>query len=728
MPFKFEAEIETADAKNLWTRSIYSLSTLSDTTKITIRQPLDTITRVTASNQNIDENDNGTAELQLTAVNFTKTSSLNCAFDKSFFKTFKIDGELPNDAIQDDDNKAKCFSFLVNSKNLTVLFKDCGEDSKKFKFIVIDEDRISTDDSHENDINKVKKSRFMNKFFVELDTNTGLTKKYTLNFIKAKESFDYKINSIHNHILLRQNAKDRKLIEDSFVLPNINRIHSLTILTDILRNFLSIFPSQLEDFRLEIYPNLRRILFHGYNRQQLLTQKSTTRNGNNNRNYSTAASFESQPMTLSSQLSLNDLVTENFYSTSDEEEDKKFKYQVSFRLRDFKIFVNLIGPTYSEFGISEDKQSRMNHQILALNSEDENNCDIIFSSSGAPIIFEKKYYSMINGQGESQFSNSHHGNGNSIASRITLVTMNDPESDSIIIKDSEKSTTTTTTGTSTIHNEKQGGAYNDGYDDANDTTEIDLRKSIQIKRLQNIEPVRNGRVDVSESNTNSKPRSTTNLTSTSTSNLDNAIKGNANNKALEKNATNNQTESLFVRGNDNDDYNVIGIGEFGVPEAIQTNSKENFRDNGIKEIDILKNYSIRGMANKGDDYEAEEEEVDVQDKQSGDTGNEQHNLRSPDKNQRQNDRNDPESQSEVVDSIFWDNEKFHKSKAIVIGKDTHESDATNKTLKDTTSTSSKRAIKDNDDQEYQDGNSSKRLRLSELGPTQNVEHVKGIFD
>ena len=122
MPFKFEAEIETADAKNLWTRSIYSLSTLSDTTKITIRQPSDTITRVTASNQNIDENDSGTAELQLTAVNFTKTSSLNCAFDKSFFKTFKIDGELPNDAIKDDDNKAKCFSFLVNSKNLTVLF------------------------------------------------------------------------------------------------------------------------------------------------------------------------------------------------------------------------------------------------------------------------------------------------------------------------------------------------------------------------------------------------------------------------------------------------------------------------------------------------------------------------------------------------------------------------------------------------------------------------------
>ncbi|GMG00419.1 unnamed protein product [[Candida] boidinii] len=401
MPFKFEAEIETADAKNLWTRSIYSLSTLSDTTKITIRQPLNTINQNAEVNQNQDneENDNGTAELQLTAVNFTKTSSLNCAFDKSFFKTFKIDGELPNDAIKDDDNKAKCFSFLVNSKNLTVLFKDCGEDSTKFKFIVIDEDGNNTDDdSHENDTNKVKKSRFMNKFFVELDTNTGLTKKYTLNFIKAKEAFDYKINSVHNHILLRQDANDRKLLENSVVLPNVNRIHSLTISTDILRNFLSIFPSQLEDFRLEIYPNLRRILFHGYNRQQLLTQKSTSRYSNNNRNYSTASSFESQPMTLSSQLSLNDLVTENFYSTSNEEEDKKFKYQVSFRLRDFKIFVNLIGPTYSEFGISEDKHLRMNHQILALNSEDENNCDIIFSSSGAPIIFEKKYYMTMDGQ------------------------------------------------------------------------------------------------------------------------------------------------------------------------------------------------------------------------------------------------------------------------------------------------------------------------------------------
>lgn len=716
MPFKFEAEIETADAKNLWTRSIYSLSTLSDTTKITIRQPLNTINQNTEGNQNqdTDENDNGIAELQLTAVNFTKTSSLNCAFDKSFFKTFKIDGELPNDAIKDDDNKAKCFSFLVNSKNLTVLFKDCGEDSKKFKFIVIDEEGNNTDDdSHENDTNKVKKSRFMNKFFVELDTNTGLTKKYTLNFIKAKEAFDYKINSVHNHILLRQDANDRKLIENSVVLPNINRIHSLTISTDILRNFLSIFPSQLEDFRLEIYPNLRRILFHGYNRQQLLTQKSTSRYSNNNRNYSTASSFESQPMTLSSQLSLNDLVTENFYSTSNEEEDKKFKYQVSFRLRDFKIFVSLIGPTYSEFGISEDKHLRMNHQILALNSEDENNCDIIFSSSGAPIIFEKKYYMTMDGQVESQFSN---GNGNSLASRITLVTMSDPETDSIIIKDSDKSATA-----STIHAENPKKVLNGGDDDS----EIDLRKSIQIQRLQKIEPIRSGGVDVSELNTNSKPSSN----SAPNANLDNAIEGNTNDKSLEKKA---QTESLFVTNNDKDDYNVNELGEFGVPEAIQGTSKEDFRDNGIKEIDVLKNYSIRGIADQGDDYEAEEEEdrtnVDGLDNRSGGTGHRQHNSSSPDQNQRQTDGNDPESQSEVLDSIFWDNEKFHKSKAIVIGKDSHESDATSRTLKDTTSTYSKRTLKDKEDQEDQEVHSSKRFRLSELGPTQNVEHVKGIFD
>lgn len=723
MPFKFEAEIETADAKNLWTRSIYSLSTLSDTTKITIRQPLNTINQNTEGNQNhdTDENDNGIAELQLTAVNFTKTSSLNCAFDKSFFKTFKIDGELPNDAIKGDDNKAKSFSFLVNSKNLTVLFKDCGVDSKKFKFIVIDEEGNNTDDdSHENDTNKVKKSRFMNKFFVELDTNTGLTKKYTLNFIKAKEAFDYKINSVHNHILSRQDANDRKLIENSVVLPNVNRIHSLTISTDILRNFLSIFPSQLEDFRLEIYPNLRRILFHGYNRQQLLTQKSTSRYSNNNRNYSTASSFESQPMTLSSQLSLNDLVTENFYSTSNEEEDKKFKYQVSFRLRDFKIFVSLIGPTYSEFGISEDKHLRMNHQILALNSEDENNCDIIFSSSGAPIIFEKKYYMTIDGQVESQFSN---GNGNSLASRITLVTMSDPETDSIIIKDSDKSATA-----STSHVENPKKVLNGGEDDSSDTTEIDLRKSIQIQRLQKIEPIRSGGVDVSEPNTNSKPSSN----STSTSNLDNAIKGNTNNKSLEKQAVNNQAESLFVTSNDIDDYNVNELGEFGVPEAIQGNSKKDFRDNGIKEIDVLKNYSIRGIADQGDDYEAEEEEdrtnVDGLDNRSGGTGHRQHNFSSPEQKQRQTDGNDPESQSEVIDSIFWDNEKFHKSKAIVIGKDTHESGATSKTLKDTALTYSKRTLKDKEGREDQEVHSSKRFRLSELGPTQNVEHVKGIFD
>lgn len=71
------------------------------------------------------------------------------------------------------------------------------------------------------------------------------------------------------------------------------------------------FPSTLEDFKVELYPNVRRLLFSGFNRQNILGVRGAPTN------YLT-----SQPMTLSVQLSLNHIPAENILITSHKEIDR----------------------------------------------------------------------------------------------------------------------------------------------------------------------------------------------------------------------------------------------------------------------------------------------------------------------------------------------------------------------------------------------------------------------
>ncbi|VEU22069.1 DEKNAAC103101 [Brettanomyces naardenensis] len=376
MPFKLVASLQSPDSKSLWTRSIYALSTVSDVIKLTIRQP----------DPGQPKEPKSYSEILLTAINLTKTSSLNCSFRLAFFKTFQIDGVLPDGAPDGDLNRAFCFSILLNSKTLNVLFKDCGENSETFKLCLI----------HEDEKAGMRDRVFSNKLFIEFNTKTDMTKRYSVNFRPGRESFDLRIEHVHQEMLNEQSLNDEQGGEEDSVNP---RVHHIIIDTFVLRNFIGMFPSSLEDFKIEVYPNARKLLFHGFNRQEALSARKKR-----------LSALTSWPMSLSIQVSLNDLAYENIRAqreTVTEPDHNKFKHQVSLRLRDLRTFIQLISLNYMSLGeeVSSDALTK---------GMGGNYCEFMFTEPGCPIVFERRYY---DGDNES---------GNECC-RITLIEITDGE-------------------------------------------------------------------------------------------------------------------------------------------------------------------------------------------------------------------------------------------------------------------------------------------------------------
>ncbi|KAH3666200.1 hypothetical protein OGAPHI_004389 [Ogataea philodendri] len=296
MPFKLEAQIAEPV---IWTRAVYALSTISDTIKFTLRES------------------DGDYEINLTAINTSKTSSLTCTFKHDFFQSLTVEGEVPVlESIQ-------TFSFLINSKTMNVCFKDC-ENARELKLLVIHEG--FEDSTH----------IFSNKLFVESLSTNGVTKNYSLMFRPGFSSHDLKISHVYRKLLRSQDRGSHDYTEH-------DKVHLLVMEIRVLKKFLGMFGHGLEDFKVELYPEARKILLHGYNRQELLSRQNT--------------SWASQPMSLSMQLSLNDITEDNCAEGDD-------KSSASFRLRDFRTFVQLSGA-------------------------DAGDCSIIYSYAGSPVVFEK---------------------------------------------------------------------------------------------------------------------------------------------------------------------------------------------------------------------------------------------------------------------------------------------------------------------------------------------------
>lgn len=414
MPFKVELEITAKAARSLWTKTISAFNTISDNFKIDIVQ-----------GTNTGYNDNGDkchSEILFTCMNKTKTTVLNVAFQQCFFRKFNIDGEIGKFGTKDGsdnshNNDAKSYTIIVNSRDMNILFKDCADDTISWRIFMLCGDEISH-------------MVYSNKLFVEFETKDGMKKKYSIAFRPASVSYNNKI-----HFIYLQNLEHQKRIDDLKEFGNGDdidvvgdeededeRVHRFAIDTAILKNFINVFPPTLEDFKIEINPNNGLISFKGFNRQQLVTKNEAVYN---------------KPMTLGIQVRLSQIIYHNFKEQKVMNDGIPDKIHMSFRLKNFKTFIQIISGNFSGFnnddGDNDNKSSNRNKTSTVYDGEisfgdREDVCDVMFSNPGYPVIFERRYF--LDGENELLECCS-----------VTLTEVTDGESGKIILEGITSNTT-----------------------------------------------------------------------------------------------------------------------------------------------------------------------------------------------------------------------------------------------------------------------------------------------
>lgn len=315
MDFQFQGVIDSNEHQALWTKTIYSLSTVSDAIKVRFEAH----------------------RMILSSNNTTKTSLLQVSFSANrFFKEYKLCG-------------VEACEILVNSKALALIFRNyrlVSDDVEFFKLTI----------NEGGNSKRINRSR--NKLFIEIMDKVNLKKNYTLNFVKCRGDFELNIDKKYKQDLLTQ--------VDS--TPPGDKINYLMIETAILKNFLDMFPSSLEDFKIEVNTLLRKLNLIGFNKQQLVTGSKESQT-------------LKQPMSLTVGVSLSDILGDNFPDT-----DTRDKVDITFKLKDFKTFINLNSSIqYSANKNSNDfqfaPQRPLNYQ---------NFIEILFKQPGTPLLFSRR--------------------------------------------------------------------------------------------------------------------------------------------------------------------------------------------------------------------------------------------------------------------------------------------------------------------------------------------------
>lgn len=375
MPFRLELELKSKASRALWTKSIAAFYTIADNFKIDIRQGTET---------GVDEyGRNCYSEIVFTSTNKTRTTVMCISFKECFFKKFQIDGEISDRGTRGEKNGnqinfASSYTMIVSSKDMNILFKDCADDSVLWKIFMLSGDEIT-------------QMVYSNKLFVEFDTKSGMKKRYSISYRPSGMTYDNKIQYIYLKFLENQqkldNGEDGDGIEDDDDDgifdddddEDDDRVHRIAMDTNIFKRFLQMFPFKLEDMKIEVNPKDGMISFRGYNRQQIITKDD---------------SIFKKPMTLAIKMRLSSIIYNNIKERAD---DKKL--QVSYRLRNFKTFIQVINFNYTDFkDYSEEEQDSVNparqysSHVPGVLDEGGNVCDIMFSKPGYPIIFERRYF------------------------------------------------------------------------------------------------------------------------------------------------------------------------------------------------------------------------------------------------------------------------------------------------------------------------------------------------
>lgn len=314
----FEAEIGANKHKLIWSKSIASLASIAETITFSVSKD----------------------SLSLSTNNVSKTTHAEIIFKKSFFSTYSVDFKniLPEGFSAGKSDSDQLYSFLVNSRHLTTVFK--GLDSNSMKYACI---RINW--SQEAPIN------LRYKLFIEMKTKKLIVKKFQTSYIPATKH-NIRVATLYKDALYTQK-------DDNFNEPN--RINHIMIDQVIPKQFLEMVPASAEDFKIEV--KFDRVLFTGYTKQIIKDRD-----------------YLKQPMAVQVTISLEELTDTNLLLLNPV--DKPIDKLINFGIRDFKNFLNLV----SFFNSSSSYSEQFDEDFITIANNDY--FHMFFRNPGDPILFD----------------------------------------------------------------------------------------------------------------------------------------------------------------------------------------------------------------------------------------------------------------------------------------------------------------------------------------------------
>lgn len=309
----FVGAIDSDKHKVIWSRSILSLAAISEHIKFVV----------------------GRESISILAVNTAKITHAEITFKQSFFHEYLVDfGNILSEGFNEDeyDINQSTYSFLINSRHLSVLFKNL--DALNLEYICFK-------------VNWDKNSSVKYKLLIEIKTQDWIIKRYQTSY-QPVVSNKLNIATLYKQELLDQ---QEKILQDSIKYIMIEQI--------IPKQFLDSISSSTEDFKIEIKHG--KLLLCGYTRQVLKDKE-----------------YLKQPMSVTNTITLDELLNTNL--TDFNLEDNTLS--INFRLKDFKNFMNLIsGFANLKYDLADDHSTDGNSYF-----------EIFFKSPGDPILFELKNY------------------------------------------------------------------------------------------------------------------------------------------------------------------------------------------------------------------------------------------------------------------------------------------------------------------------------------------------
>lgn len=325
----FVAVVDSDRHKFMWSRAILSLAGIADHIKFIVSA--DT--------------------LSVSAVNHTKTTHAEIIFQKSFFYEYSADFSdiTPEGYDEDvDDIGLSSYSFLVNSRNLAILFKNMDVSGLEY---------ICFKANWQQSAPETMKF----KLLVEIKTRKLIIKKYQTNYQPVARN-KLTVSTIYKlRLLIQQNrADDEPDPEDPVRYIMIEQL--------IPKQFLETLPSATEDFKIEVSNS--KILFTGLTKQVMKDRD-----------------YLKQPMSVTITLSLDELSQTNLIA-EEEDEETAARNSINFGLKDFRNFINLASSFTNSSGTSGAGDGNDQYLNLTSTTSDDAHLKVYYKQPGDPILFE----------------------------------------------------------------------------------------------------------------------------------------------------------------------------------------------------------------------------------------------------------------------------------------------------------------------------------------------------